>query len=201
MKRWEKHREKNRLSSLKEKAITQNDKVAANKVPLELLARDWLNELQTTSELRVYLVKNLLPSLVVGLEKLLTEVSHRGYVDDNGENPDFNPINYLGQHLMRNNPKYSNFAEAHPYCRAMQEVTEELKKMGYSIDVEHTMRLKTDIKTRRMERERAELACALEAQRRKELLSGACSKWVLPGNDELITAEVSMTHSGQLELL
>ncbi len=191
MKRWEKHREKNHLSSLKEKAITQNDKVAANKVPLELLARDWLNEQQTTTELRVYLVKNLLPSLVVGLEKLLTEVSLRGYVDDNGENPDFNPINYLAQHLMRNNPKYSNFAEAHPYCRAMQGVSEELKKMGYSIDMEHMISLKLDIKTRRMERESAELARTIEAQRRKELLREACSKWVLPGKDELNTAEVS----------
>ena len=49
-------------------------------------------------------------------------MSLRSLEESEGHNPDFNPVNYLAQYLMRNNPRYSNFAEAHPYCRSMKEV-------------------------------------------------------------------------------
>ena len=193
--RREKHREKREKSlanykRARRKISKENEKLAAGRVPLEVLTRDWLNEQCVGAEQRAYLVENLLPSLVVGLEKLLTEVSVRGLVDDKGENPDFNPINYLAQHLMRNNPKYSNFAEAHPYCRAMHEVSEELKKMAYSVENSQLSQLKSDISKRRVEREKAESAHALETGRREGLLKDACSKWVLSVKDGLVTAEV-----------
>lgn len=54
--------------------LTQREKVAHRGVPLELLAREWLNEQNSSAETRAYLVDKLLPTLVVGLEKLLTEV-------------------------------------------------------------------------------------------------------------------------------
>ena len=52
----------------------------------------------------------------------MPQVSLRGLEETEGPHPDFNPVNYLAQYLMRNNPRYSNFAEAHPYCRSMKEV-------------------------------------------------------------------------------
>ena len=61
-----------------------------------------------------YMVEKLLPTLVVGMEKLLNEVSVRGLEDYKLPSDDFNPLNFIAQHLMRNNPRYSNFAEAHP---------------------------------------------------------------------------------------
>ena len=192
LRRLEKHKQKREksLAHSRKRVSTENEKAAAGRVPLELLARDWLNEQCVGTEQQAFLVENLLPSLVVGLEKLLTEVSVRGLVEDKGENPDFNPINYLAQHLMRNNPKYSNFAEAHPYCRAMREISEELKKVAYSVDNSQLSQLKSEISSRRMEREKAESAHALEAKRREELLKDACSKWILSGKDGLVTAEV-----------
>ena len=51
------------------------------------------------------------------------QVSLRSLEEADRHNPDFNPVNYLAQYLMRNNPRYSNFAEAHPYCRSMKEVS------------------------------------------------------------------------------
>ena len=45
------------------------------KIPLDLLAKDWLDNIGASDELRVYLVENALPSLVLGLEDLLVEVS------------------------------------------------------------------------------------------------------------------------------
>lgn len=171
--------------------LTKQEKTVHNKVPLELLARDWLNEQRANLEMRSYLVENLLPSLVIGLEKLLTEVSTRGLSEEKEENPDFNPLNYLAQHLMRNNPRYSNFAEAHPYCRTMRQVSEELKKMAYSIDDNKLAQIKSDVKKRRMERESQESAKALEVGRREGLLKDVCNKWILPNEEGLVQADVS----------
>ena len=43
-------------------------------MPLELLAREWLNEQRASIENRAYLVDKVLPTLVIGIEKLLNEV-------------------------------------------------------------------------------------------------------------------------------
>lgn len=131
----------------------------------------------------------LLP--VVGLEKLLTEVSHRGLVDDKGHNPDFNPINYLAQHLMRNNPKHSSLSEAHLYCQSMQEVSEVLKKLTFSSNDEQLTQLKSDIKKRRLERENAESAHIEELKRRERMMKDTLTKWVVPGSIGMPISEVS----------
>ena len=43
-------------------------------IPLELLAREWLGQQDGGPEIKAYLVERLLPTLIMGLEKLLTEV-------------------------------------------------------------------------------------------------------------------------------
>ena len=47
------------------------------RAPLDLLAREWLDERKAPADARAYLVEKLLPTLVVGIEKLLTEVGGR----------------------------------------------------------------------------------------------------------------------------
>ena len=47
---------------------------AQRRVPLDMLAREWLNEQRASVDTRAYLVEKLLPTLVIGVEKLLTEV-------------------------------------------------------------------------------------------------------------------------------
>jgi len=37
---------------------------------LDILAKDWFSENVMSSELRVYLIENLLPTLVLGMEKV-----------------------------------------------------------------------------------------------------------------------------------
>ena len=59
---------------------SENQKEAAEKrwsVPLEQLAREWLDEYCVDSESKIYVVEKLLPTLVLSLEKLLTEVSRQ----------------------------------------------------------------------------------------------------------------------------
>ena len=108
----------------------------ARKIPMEILARDWFKDQAATVEMRAILVDKILPTLIIGVEKMLIEVDKRGLADQDTENPlkDFNPINYLAQYLMKNNPRFSNFSEASPYIRGLREVSEELKVQMFDID-------------------------------------------------------------------
>ena len=68
------------------------------------------------------------------MERLLKEVDEKGLSTTNRFEPEFNPINFLAQYLMRNNPRYSNFAEASPYVRGLRQVSEELKQELFTFE-------------------------------------------------------------------
>lgn len=72
--------------------------------------------------------------MILGVERLLKEVDEKGLAATNRFEPDFNPLNFLAQYLMRNNPRYSNFAEASPYVRGLREVSEELKQELFTFE-------------------------------------------------------------------
>ena len=114
--------------------MRQEAKNLARKIPMEVLARDWLCEQRATAETRAFLVDKLLPTLILGVEKLLVEVDKRGLSDTVEPDPNFNPINYLARYLIRNNPRYSNFCEASPYVRGLRQVGEQLQKQLFNIE-------------------------------------------------------------------
>ena len=105
----------------------------AKKIPIELLAEDWLSENDASVETRAYAVDKVLPTVILGVEKLICEADKKGLIE-NESIKDFNPINFLAQYLLRNNPRYSNFSEASPYIRGLREVHEELKKQLFDIE-------------------------------------------------------------------
>ena len=123
-------------SAIKERNSKTRDeaRALARKIPLEVLAKDWLSKHQGTIETRAFLVDKIMPTLILGVEKLLLEVVKRNLADTDTPNPDFNPINFLAQYLMRNNPRYSNFSEASPYVRGLRAVTEELRVQLFDLD-------------------------------------------------------------------
>lgn len=166
------HRTKHK-SKLDEKVSTrQFEKRQLEKTKLQLsvdiLAKEWLKSQFFDLDSRVYLLDKLLPTLVLGLEKLLIEVGKRP------PEKHFNPINYLAQYLMRNNPRYSNFPEASPYVRGLRKVCEELRQTMLNQDKLAAM--KADMQKRReeaaeMEKKREEL------ERRKAVITEQCVQW------------------------
>ena len=47
----------------------------------------------------------VLPTLILGVERLLKEVDEKGLSASNVYQTEFNPLNFLAQYLMRNNPR------------------------------------------------------------------------------------------------
>lgn len=97
--------------------------------PSDWLAREWYNEEKETRDTRIYLLDNLLPTLVPGVENLLMEVERKHVLVSDQEPNRLNPINYLGEYLMRHNPQYSVPTKPGPYLREMKVVSEELKSL------------------------------------------------------------------------
>ena len=62
------------------------------------------------------------------------EADNKGLTASIEIDPNFNPVNYLAQYLMRNNPRYSNFSEASPYVRSLREVGEVLKAQIFQLE-------------------------------------------------------------------
>ena len=128
------------LRSLKKVEVRSSKEIArklARKIPMELLARDWLNDSGASIETRAYMVDKVMPTLILGVEKLLNAAEQRGLTSPEagiGYDPNFNPLNFLAQYLIRNNPLYSNLQEASPYVRAMRQVFEDLKAQLFDME-------------------------------------------------------------------
>jgi hypothetical protein len=102
---------------------------AAKHMLVDALTTEWFCDDVEDSDVRAYLIAHVLPAVVLGLEKLMIEVNKRLLVDANAKIMDssFNPINFLAQLLMRNNPKYSNFSEASSYVQGLRGAGEQIK--------------------------------------------------------------------------
>ena len=114
--------------------LNKEEAIAINRqVPLKLLALDWFNTTDPSTETRAYLIENFLPILVLGCEKVLKEAEAKKLVQKNSADHNFNPINYLAQYLLRNNPKYNNQNETSAYVRTMREIYQELRDQMFSM--------------------------------------------------------------------
>ncbi|XP_059827480.1 EF-hand calcium-binding domain-containing protein 5-like [Hypanus sabinus] len=97
------------------------------RIPMDLLTKEWFSENTVTVQTRIYLLEKLLPTLILGLENLLIEVEKKKLTVLERPHPYFNPINFLAQFLMRNNPRHCKLPEEDSYLLGLQHVTQELK--------------------------------------------------------------------------
>ncbi|EGD82749.1 hypothetical protein PTSG_03400 [Salpingoeca rosetta] len=142
-------REQTRQQKEEDRAQLQEELDRVRQVPLDVLAAEWLNETITDARTRMYLVETCLGSVVLAMEKLLREAERRELLEAPKMTASFNPINYLAQALMRNNPRFSNFADASPYMRSMRRVELELRDRVYDITEDQQAKRQAELQRRK----------------------------------------------------
>lgn len=174
---------KERLLALKEDRrqreaeAKERARLLARKVPVDVLAKEWLNETKPNVETRAFLLDKLLPTLILAVEKLLTEVSKKKLEEQEGSVPDFNPVNFLAQYLMRNNPRFVHFSDSSPYMRGIRAVADELKNSVFALEENRLAKVKADTRRKRDERKRQEAMKDEESKRRRVAIAGAFRAW------------------------
>ncbi|XP_055862074.1 EF-hand calcium-binding domain-containing protein 5-like isoform X2 [Biomphalaria glabrata] len=188
-KRWKNLNEQNMMLMLENKHLIKKKNLQKSKeqareiirkIPVEVLAKEWLSKEDATVDMRAYLVDHVLPTLILGVEKLLKVVDEKGLSATNRYEPEFNPINYLAQYLMRNNPRFSNFSEASPYVRGLREVSEEIKQELFTFEDNRLARIKAEARRKRAERERVEQQQQEAKLKRMEQLLQHFQQWSVP---------------------
>ncbi|KAJ3361417.1 EF-hand calcium-binding domain-containing protein 5 [Allomyces javanicus] len=137
-------------------------------VSINALADDFLTfaaDPGAAIELRSYLVESTLPTVVLALERLLTEVErkHAAPPSWTGSLPvhqhdhlacQFDPIVWLAQFLFRNNPRYSNALQSSSYSKNLRAVSNALQDRFFELQEDRIARLKAAQEERERERER-----------------------------------------------
>ncbi|CAM2104171.1 unnamed protein product [Caretta caretta] len=149
------------------------------KEPLDWLSKEWLSEEKMTRDTRAYLLDKLLPTLVPGVEKLLMEVERKKVLETDQDPPKFDPINFLGEYLMRHNPQFDTSAKLDPYKRGMKAVMEELKTQVPDTALNRLARMKSEVKKNREQRKQVEKIKSQVAEMRKEALAVQFKEWTL----------------------
>ncbi|XP_005056800.1 PREDICTED: EF-hand calcium-binding domain-containing protein 5 isoform X2 [Ficedula albicollis] len=161
--------------------------------PGDWLAREWYNEEKETLNTRINLLDSLLPTLIPGVENMLMEVERNHVLVSDQEPTRFNPINYLGEYLMRHNPQYKVPTKPGPYLREMKVVSEELKSLRQGATSHRLIQMRAEAKNKREEREEIERQKAEETARRKEVLAVLFKEWTVDGNYRIPAALVQST--------
>ncbi|CAH8492099.1 unnamed protein product [Heterobilharzia americana] len=150
------------------------------KTPIDMLSLEWLNSEPRTIETRVYLINNLLPQVILGLEFILKEAYHRGLITNDildetnyhvGLDRNFNPINRLAEYLMRNNHKYDHFNELSPYVRGLRNTVAKLQNEIFMRSENQLAQLKLTSNTKRIEEKQKTIQINEENNRRMKIIS------------------------------
>lgn len=120
----------------------------ARQIPLDVLASEWLTA-GTSIELRCYMVEKLLPTLMLSLEKLLSDATKKGLIDIEQLDSRINPVNLLAQNLMRNNPRFVVSSNTSPYMVSLKAIQEELQQRAYTIKESRMAKVRAEAEARR----------------------------------------------------
>uniref|UniRef100_G3W7K6 EF-hand calcium binding domain 5 n=1 Tax=Sarcophilus harrisii TaxID=9305 RepID=G3W7K6_SARHA len=160
------------------------EKKIDKKFPLDNLAYEWLNDNKMTLDTQAYLLEKLLPTLMPGVEKLLMEVEKRKLLQSK-KKIKFDPINYLGEYLMRNNPNYQKDLPETGYLKAMKDVTKEMKTQIPETPFYRISKMKNDVKEKQEQRENIEKIKSQVGKMRKEALGMQFKEWLLDADGKI----------------
>ncbi|XP_054545128.1 EF-hand calcium-binding domain-containing protein 5 isoform X2 [Talpa occidentalis] len=152
---------------------------AEKKLPRDDLAREWFNTDNMTLNTRAYLLDKLLPTLIPGVEKMLMQVEKKTLLEKADIPTKFDPINYLGEYLMRNNPYYIKDSGMSGYQRVMKDVTEHLKIHVPNTISNRVSKMKENIKQKRAQKQSIQEVKVKVTNTRKEALQEQFDEWIL----------------------
>ncbi|KAG8450434.1 hypothetical protein GDO86_002915 [Hymenochirus boettgeri] len=162
-------------------------------------ARDWFSQDKTTVHDRAYLVEKLMPSILPGVEALLKEVEKKKVLEENSI--PFDPIVFLGEQLMRHNPKYGNKLQGHSYVKGLKEVLTDLKDQVFDLQYNRLGQLKKEMKEIQEHRSQIESIQSQVKQERKEVLALQFQEWTLDINGRIPLALVQSALKSFSELI
>ncbi|XP_039108506.1 EF-hand calcium-binding domain-containing protein 5 [Hyaena hyaena] len=174
-----------RAQAMQQKIINKDnlkkelEKKAEKKLRRDDLAKEWFNTEKMTGNTRAYLLDKLLPTLVPGVEKMLMQVEKKKLWAEADITTTFDPINHLGEYLMRNNPSYIKDSGMSGYQRVMRDVTEDLKIHVPNTVGNRVSKMKESIKRKHEQREYINEVKAKVANTRKQALQEQFSEWIL----------------------
>ncbi|XP_046531484.1 EF-hand calcium-binding domain-containing protein 5 [Equus quagga] len=155
------------------------EKKAEKKLPRDNLAEEWFNTENMTLSTRAYLLDKLLPTLVPAVENMLMQVEKKKLLAEADIPTKFDPINHLGEYLMRNNPYYIKDLGMSGYQRVMRDITEDLKLHVPGTICNRVSKMKENVKQKRERRERVNEVKVKVASTRKKALQEQFSEWIL----------------------
>ena len=140
------------------------------------LVKEWLVK-EPSLPTRLFLAERVLPTLVLGLEKLLVEVGRKGLVDTTEQQDNFNPVNYLAQFMMRHNPNFVRQTRSSQYTDRLKDVADKLRQAAMGVDEAKEERVKALLLAKKQQKERELAAKAAEEARRRELMMDVGQVW------------------------
>ncbi|XP_061245481.1 EF-hand calcium-binding domain-containing protein 5 isoform X2 [Bos javanicus] len=163
----------------KENLKKELEKKEEEKLPRDNLAKEWFNTENMALNTRAYLLDKLLPTLVPGMERMLMQVEKKKLLADVDIPTKFDPINHLGEYLMRNNPNYIKDSGLSGYQRVMREISEDLKIYVPNTTYNRVSKIKENIKQKREQKEYINDIKAKVANARKQALQEQFNEWIL----------------------
>ncbi|XP_071994447.1 EF-hand calcium-binding domain-containing protein 5 [Engystomops pustulosus] len=145
--------------------------------PADVLAREWFSQDKSSVETRTYLLDQLMPSVVHGVESLLMELEKKKVLED--DSVKFDPVNYLGEFLMRQNPEFFSGTEKTAYTRGLEQVVADLKNNVFDLKYNRLGQLKEELRENQNNREQVEGIQSQVMEKRKGALSLQFQEWTL----------------------
>ncbi|XP_057629931.1 EF-hand calcium-binding domain-containing protein 5 [Chionomys nivalis] len=157
----------------------EQERKTAKQLPRDDLAKEWFDIESVTLTTRAYLLDKLLPTLIPGVEQMLMQVEKKKLLSKADIPTKFDPINYLGEYLMRNNTLYIKDPGMSGYQRVLREVTEELKVHVPDTISNRVSKMKEKVKQKRQQRDYISTVKVKVATMRKQALEEQFGEWIL----------------------
>ncbi|XP_042636420.1 EF-hand calcium-binding domain-containing protein 5 [Orycteropus afer afer] len=157
------------------------EKKTEKKLPRDKLAEEWFDTENATLSTKAYLLDKLLPTLIPGTEKMLMQVEEKKLLEEVNAPTKFDPVIFLGEYLMRNNPNYVKY-EMSGYQRVMKDVTEDLKVHVPDTICNRVSKIKKSVKEKREQRDKISKVKIKVANTRRQALEEQFDEWIVdPG--------------------